>query len=155
MSEDLPREIHAVMIPVGGARILLPNVLIAEIAPLAEIRRIEGAPPWLLGRMPWRNRAIPLISFPRLTGSAEQEEARQPRVAVLKTLKGKDGLPYIGILVQGLPRLATITPDLLVRIDDNERPSAGASAHVLVRSDQAIIPDLDWIETKVALALAA
>ena len=82
MSEALPREIHAVLISVGSVRVLLPNAIVAEIAPFASLEKIDGAPfaailllvlfppSWLLGVMPWRDRAIPIISFPRLTGSA-------------------------------------------------------------------------------------
>ena len=155
MNEALPREIHAVLISIGGARLLLPNAIVAEIAPIAGLEKIEGAPSWLLGRMPWRDRSIPLVSFPMMTGAAVQEETRHGRVAVLKTLDGKTDLPHIGLLAQGLPRLATITPDLLVRTDGGEELSPGTSAHVLVRSDQAVIPDLHWLEAKVAQALTA
>jgi chemosensory pili system protein ChpC len=155
MSEALPREIHAVLISIGGARVLLPNAIVAEIAPLSGLEKIDGAPAWLLGRMPWRDGAIPLVSLPMLTGSSAHEDTKQARVAVLKTLDGRDGaLPHIGLIAQGLPRLTTITPDLLVRTDGGEQPSPGTSAHVLVRSDQAVIPDLNWIEAKVAQALA-
>jgi chemosensory pili system protein ChpC len=153
MSEALPREVHAVMISVGGVRVLLPNAIVAEIAPLAGVEKIDGAPAWLLGRMPWRERALPLVSLSMLTGAATQEETKHARVAVLKTLDGKEDLPYFGLIAQGLPRLITITPDLLVRTDGGEELAPGTSAHVLVRSDQAIIPDLNWIETKVAQAL--
>lgn len=154
MSEALPREIHAVMVLIGSVRVLLPNAVVAEIAPLAGLTAIDGAPSWLLGRMPWRERTIPVVSFPKLTGASVPEDARLARVAVLKTLDGHDGaLPHIGLLAQGLPRLTTITPDLLVRTDDGGQPSPGTSAHVLVRSDQAIIPDLQWIESRVAQAL--
>lgn len=156
MSEALPREIHAVLISVGSVRVLLPNAIVAEIAPFASLEKIDGAPSWLLGAMPWRERTIPIISFSRLTGSALQEETRQARVAVLKTLDDRDGaMPHFGLLTQGLPRLTSITPDLLVRTDGGEQPSPGTSAHVLVRSDQAIIPDLHWIEAKLAQAIAA
>ncbi len=155
MSEALPREIHAVLIAIGGANVLLPNAIVAEIAPLAGLEKIEGAPSWLLGRMPWRERVIPLVSLPMLTGAAAQEEMRHARVAVLKTLDGKADLPHIGLVAHGLPRLTTITPDLLVRTDGGEQLSPGTKAHVLVRSDQAVIPDLHWIESKVAQALGA
>ena len=153
MNEALPREIHAVLIPVGALRLLLPNAIVAEIAPLSGLEKIEVAPSWLLGRMPWRERVIPIISFPILTGTATQEEMRHARVAVLKTLDGNADLPHIGLIAHGLPRLSTITPDLLVRTDGGEQLSPGTSAHVLVRSDQAIIPDLHWIEAKVAQTL--
>lgn len=156
MSEALAREVHTLLISVGGGLVLLPNAVVAEIAPLAALEKIGGAPSWLLGRMPWRERPIPVFSFPMLTGASVQEDTRQARVAVLKTLDDRDGaMPHIGLIVQGLPRLTTITPDLLVRTDGGAQPSAGTSAQVLLRSDQAIVPDLPWIEDRVAQALGA
>jgi len=155
MNEALPREIHAVLIPVGSIRLLLPNAIVAEIAPLSGLEKIERAPAWLLGRMPWRDDTIPLVSFSLLTDANAQEDTRTARVAVLKTLADNDEMPHIGLLAHGLPRLITITPDLLVRTDGGERLARGTSAHVLVRSDQAIIPDLHWIETRIAQALPA
>ncbi|MFT3793015.1 MAG: chemotaxis protein CheW [Rudaea sp.] len=156
MGEILPREIHAVLIPVSGTRLLLPNATVAEIAQLADVEKIDGAPSWLLGRLPWREHMIPLVSFARMTGVNALDETRQARVIVLKTLDDRDGvMTHIGLLAQGLPRLTTITSDLLVRTDDGSRLLPGTTAHVLVRSDQAIIPDLHWIEAKVAQSLAA
>ena len=153
MNPALPREIHTVLIPVGGARVLLPNAIVAEIASFDGLEKVDNAPLWLLGRLPWRDATIPVVSFPALTGTGVQEEMRLARVAVLRTLDGKAGLPHIGLVSLGLPRLTTVTPDLLVRTDDGEQLPPGISAHVLVRSDQAVIPDLHWVETKVAQAL--
>jgi chemosensory pili system protein ChpC len=155
MNESLPREIHTILIPVNGGRLLLPNAAVAEIAPLAGLEPVEHAPPWLPGRMPWRDEMIPLVSFSRLARIAPAaNDVQQTRVAVVKTLAGGK-FAHIGLVAQGLPRLVTVTPDLLVRVDGGDELMPGVSAHVLVRSDQAIIPDLHWIEAKVEQALAA
>ncbi|MBS0589667.1 MAG: chemotaxis protein CheW [Proteobacteria bacterium] len=153
MSSASPREIHAVLIPVGGSRVLLPNAIVAEIASLDNIETIDNAPSWLLGRIPWRDHEVPVVSFSGLTGTGAKEDLRLARVAVLRTLDGRSKLPHIGFISQGLPRLTMVTPDLLVRTDDGEQLASGIGAHVLVRSDQAVIPDLHWIENKIAQAL--
>ena len=153
MNPALSREIHAVLIPVGGARVLLPNAIVAEIASLDELEAIDNAPSWLLGRIPWRDHSVPVVSFSALTGTGAKDEIRMARVAVLRTLDGRAKLAHIGLISQGLPRLTTVTSDLLVRTDDGEQLAAGIGAHVLVRSDQAVIPDLHWMENKIAQAL--
>ena len=74
---------------------------------------------------------------------------------LLKTLDGRDELPYFGLISQGLPRLTTITQELLIPTSDEQPHAPGVRAEVLVRDDRAIIPDLDVIEGMVVEALAA
>jgi chemosensory pili system protein ChpC len=152
---DLPREIRGVMIPVTGGRVLLPNANVAEVITYVRPEPVDGAPGWLLGRLDWRGWHLPLISFPMLTGQVSEEKYINARVAVLKALGGRPKLPFLAMLVQGFPRLTTITPDLLVSADDDVQHMAGVRASVLVRDDHAIIPDLAAIEGLVSEAVAA
>ena len=149
------REIRGVMIPVSGARVLLPNATVAEVITYAAPEKIPDAPTWLLGRMSWRGWRLPLCSFAMLTGAAAQESISNAKVAVLKALSGNAKMPFIAMLAQGFPRLTTITPDLLIPTGDESEHAPGVHAHVLVREDQAVIPNLDQIESLVAQALAA
>lgn len=150
---ELPRDIRGVMIPVTGGRVLLPNTNVAEIITYVPPEPIADAPDWLLGRLNWRGWHLPLFSFSMLTGQASEEKYINARVAVLKALGGRPKLPFLALLVQGFPRLTTITPDLLVSAADEMRGVAGVRASVLVRDDHAIIPDLAVIETLVSDAL--
>jgi chemosensory pili system protein ChpC len=148
------REIRGLMIPVSGARVLLPNATVAEVITYSVPEKIVDAPPWLLGRLSWRGWRLPLFSFSMLAGTAAQETVSNAKVAVLKALSGNAKMPFIALLAQGFPRLTTITPDLLIPTGDEGENATGVHAHVLVRDDQAIIPNLDQIETLVAQALA-
>lgn len=152
---DLPREIRGVMVPVTGARLLLPNATVAEVISYAQPERISGAPSWLLGRLAWRGWRLPLFSFPMLTGALAEEGRANARVAVLKALGGNAGMPFLALLAQGFPRLTTITPELLLPTADELPHAPGVHSEVLVRDDRAVIPDLDTIEAMVAEALAA
>ncbi len=152
---ELPREIRGVMVPVTEGRVLLPNATVAEVISYTTPEAIAGAPPWLLGRLTWRGWRLPLVSLPILTGRLSEEDRSNARVAVLKALGGNAGMPFIALLVQGFPRLTTITQELLIATSDDELHAPGVRAEVLVRDDRAIIPDLDMIEGMVAQALAA
>lgn len=150
---ERPREIRGVMVPVAGSRVLLPNANIAEVITYSPPEAVPGAPAWLLGRVPWRGWRLPLISLPMLAGRSDDEERTSARVAVLKALGGRPGMPFLAMLAQGFPRLTTITPDLLVETAD-ERPGVpGIAAEVQVRDEHALIPDLEAIEALVADAL--
>jgi len=153
MAEQV-REIRGVMIPVTNDRVLLPNATIAEVITYVMPEKIQNAPAWLLGRMPWRGWRLPLFSFAMLTGRAESENYSNAKVTVLKALGGDSKMPFFAMLAQGFPRLTTITPDLLVPSGDENAHVAGVRAEVLVRDDHATIPDLEGIQAMVTAALA-
>lgn len=146
MSDPLPREIRCVLVPVGEARMLLPNATIAEVVTYSAPEPVEGAPHWLLGRIAWRGWRVPLVSFTQLAGTAEGDSELVVRVAVLKALGGDPRLPFIAVQTQGFPRLTTLNAELIIPTHDGKGLPDGVRAHVLVRDDVAMIPDLEWIE---------
>ncbi|HEY8010622.1 MAG TPA: chemotaxis protein CheW [Rudaea sp.] len=155
MTDSLPREIRGVMIPISGGRVLLPNATIAEVISYSAPEKIENAPDWLLGRLTWRGWRLPLFSFSILSGIATSESVGSAKVAVLKALGGNAKLPFVALLAQGFPRLTTVLPDLLISTGGEDAQAPGVRAHVLVRNDHAVIPDLALIESMVADAMAA
>jgi chemosensory pili system protein ChpC len=155
MSEHGTREIRGLMIPVTGGRVLLPNATVAEVITYSTPEKIPNAPAWLLGRLSWRGWRLPLFSFAMFSGTAKQEGFSNAKVAVLKGLSGNAKMPFIAMLAQGFPRLTTITPDLLIPTGDESALPQGVHTQVLVRDDQAVIPDLGLIEAMMAEAIAA
>ena len=150
MSEQpLPREIRCVLVPVGNLRLLLPNATVAEVITLATPEPIAGAPEWLLGRIAWRGWRVPLVSFTKLSGTAESDTDLSVRVAVLKALGGNAELPFVAVLTQGFPRLTTLNAELIIPTHDGKPLPRGVKAQVLVRDDVAMIPDLEGIENEV------
>ena len=155
MSEQpLPREIRCVLVPVGNLRLLLPNATVAEVITLATPEPIAGAPEWLLGRIAWRGWRVPLVSFTKLSGTAESDTDLSVRVAVLKALGGNAELPFVAVLTQGFPRLTTLNAELIIPTHDGTPLPPGVKAEVLVRDDVAVIPDLEGIEAELAELLA-
>jgi chemosensory pili system protein ChpC len=155
MSDPLPREIRCVLVPVGEARMLLPNATIAEVVTYSAPEPVEGAPHWLLGRIAWRGWRVPLVSFTQLAGTAEGDSELVVRVAVLKALGGNPELPFIAVLTQGFPRLTTLNSELIIPTHDGTALPPGVRAHVLVRDDMAVIPDLEMIERELGNLVAA
>ena len=152
-------DIRGVMITVTGGRVLLPNATVSEVITFAVPELVPNAPNWLLGRIRWRGWRLPLISFARLAGYADQEGELGAKVVVLKALGSNPKLPFFALLTQGFPRLVTVQHDAL-QIDadtdsDLPMPRPGVLTPVLLRDDPAVIPDLAQIETLIADALAA
>ncbi|MEO8778260.1 MAG: chemotaxis protein CheW [Rhodanobacter sp.] len=155
MSDSLPREIRCVLVPIGDLRMLLPNATIAEVITQSAPEPLDGAPEWVLGRIAWRGWRVPLVSFTRLAGSPDGDSESMVRVAVLKALGGDPRLPFIAVQTQGFPRLTTLNSELIIPTHDGKGLSPGVRAHVLVRDDVAMIPDLEWIEANLLELLAA
>lgn len=148
-------EIRGLLIPVTNGRVLLPNASVAEVITLSTPEKIPNAPDWLMGRVNWRGWRIPLFSFSLLAGMSLDEGSRGTRVTVLKALSGHPRLPYIAMLAQGFPRLTTVSPEVLVPSNEAMPTRPGVLMNVMVRDDQAVIPDLGQIEQLISGSLAA
>lgn len=147
--------IRGVLIQVAEARLLLPNATIAEVLSYAAPEPVENAPDWLLGRMRWRGWQLPLVSFSRFTGIAEEEGGLGSKVIVLKALGGDQKRPYFALLTHGFPRLVTVTEAALGSEADNAQVPEGVLARVRLNEDDALLPDLAVLEARINDALAA
>ena len=148
-------DIRGVLIQVAGARLLLPNATIAEVLSYAEPDGIDNAPDWLLGRIRWRGWQLPLVSFARLSGIADEQGGLGSKVVVLKALSGDARHPYFALLTQGFPRLVTVSRDALrAEESDATQLPPGFQARVLLHEDAAVLPDLAQIEQLIGTALA-
>ena len=161
MNSTVIQDIRGVLIQVEGARLLLPNATIAEVLSYADPEPVADAPHWLLGRIRWRGWQLPLASFSRLSGIAEEAGGLGSKVVVLKALGGDARLPYVALLTKGFPRLVTVSREALVA-NAGEGDGEGAEAlppcvlmHVLLNDEPALLPDVDAIEGAIREALAA
>jgi chemosensory pili system protein ChpC len=150
---EAPREIRGLLITVTGGRVLLPNANVSEIITAATPEPVENAPKWMLGRVRWRGWRVPLFSFSLLTGVANRDGALNAKVTVLKALGGNPKMPFVAMLCLGFPRLTTVTPEILIPTDEGGEHAPGILSRVLVRDDQAYVPDLFTIERMIADAL--
>lgn len=157
MSDDSASIIRGVLIQVADARLLLPNATIAEVLSYSDPEPVPDAPDWLLGRMRWRGWQLPLVSFSRFTGIAEERGGLGSKVIVLKALGGDPKRPFFALLTQGFPRLVTVTEAGLAAVGDDAAVPEGVLARVRLNEDDALLPDLLTLEERIgeALALAA
>ena len=146
-------DIRGVLIQVTEGKLLLPNATVAEVITYSEPEAVPGAPAWIMGKIRWRGWRIPMVSFARLAGFSETEGERGSKVAVLKALSGNPKLPYFCMLTQGFPRLTTVSASQLIEQAGEAPP--GTVMRVMLREDEAVIPDLADIELRLADALAA
>ncbi|MEJ2326263.1 MAG: chemotaxis protein CheW [Chromatiaceae bacterium] len=142
-------DIRGVVLDIGGVELLLPSATVAEVVYCEEPRPHPAAPLWLLGTVPWRDQAVPLVSV-RAGGQDPHEVRRGPRarMAVCYSPTPGSDQPYLGILAVGPPRLTVFRGEAM---GPGELPAANPFVlHALTYMDRpAWIPDIDAIEMAV------
>ena len=149
MNSQISQDIRGVLISVTGAQALLPNATVAEVITYSPPEPDEGSPDWLLGRIRWRGWQLPVISYARMIGSAQDEGEFGAKIVVLKALGGNPRHSYFAMLAQGFPRLVTVAADTLGEpetVAGEELPN-GVLMQVRFNDDDVVIPDLGTIET--------
>lgn len=143
--------VHCLFIPLQDEMLLLPNANVAEVVNYEEPTPFADAPPWLLGRVSWRERLIPLLSFDVISGkNTSSSLSKKSRIVVLNTLNGNSDLPYIAIISQGIPHLETLNEKNITDLGDQEDDDRHSILrHVTVDKQQAVIPDIDDIEMRL------
>jgi chemosensory pili system protein ChpC len=135
----------------------LPNANIAEVVPYSNVelfKQEDDKPKWYLGHLLWRGMDVPLVSIDLIKGESEAKANKRSRVAIAQTLNSNKDVPYLAIVVQGIPRLSHVRMDNIQYMQD-ENLSIAEKMRVEIDSKSASIPDLDQLESMVIEANAA
>lgn len=141
--------VHCLLLPLHKELLILPNAAVAEIIPYDSHESISDAPEWFLGRLNWRERRMPLISFESASGGEPGKVNSNCRIAILNTLNGSAQLPYIALLTQGLPSLQIVRPNTIQYADKSSHQRQSIKAYVNIGGTAAIIPDIDDMENRI------
>lgn len=144
---DTVKDVYSFLIPMIENSLLLPNATVAEIVPFMNVDladNAESSDDWQIGQIIWRNIKIPVVSLERIQGKKDLGELRRSRIAIVYTLNSNQDVPYVAIMVQGIPRLVPVDEDNGKRLEE-ELPT-GVKAWVDLDGRKALIPDLDLIE---------
>ncbi len=146
------KEIRTILVPLTNSHILLPNSAVAEIMNFASPEPFKHAPAWLLGELAWHGWQVPVICFDRLVKNWDRITVTpKTRILIIKTLGESTQLNYIGLLIQGLPKLKKVTANTLVEEEAGDLPETLFSK-VVIDDLQAVIPELGELTHVVELA---
>lgn len=135
-------EIRTLLTPLTSGHILLPNSVVAEILEFTSPAPFEKAPAWLLGELEWRGWQVPIVSFLRLINKRSQDAVtKRSRILIIKTLGYSTQLNYIGLLIQGLPKIKTVTAETLTE-GQLDVKSKSVFSKVTVDELPAFIPEI-------------
>ncbi len=142
-------KVRGLIVDLAGETLLVPNVAIAEILPFTQPEAAQDGPEWLVGYCDWRGHRLPVVSVEVIHGHAAPAIDKDTRIAVLNTVKGKDGVPFYAILTRGIPHLVKLSEEDISLAGAFDEAASGELARVQVDNQRAVIPDLDALETLV------
>lgn len=146
------KEIRTILAPLTDGYVMLPNSVVGEILNYASPEPFKKGPNWLLGEIAWRGWQVPVINYEQLLkDSGITKITSKSRILIVKTLGESTQVNYIGLLIQGLPRLKKVSMTSLVEKQTDELPAAVFSS-VTIDDLQAVIPDLGDLTRIVELA---
>ncbi len=142
--------VRSLWIPLSGINLLLPNVAIAEVTSYQAVDQISDGPDWLLGRLSWRDRALPLVSIERIVGLPWEEGALGARISVVNSVKEKSEIPFFAMVTLGIPRLLHADTDALGEsvLENKKYPEVVADL-VQIGSEEALIPNLEILQSSI------
>ena len=145
-------EIRTIMAPLTDGHVLLPNSAVAEVLSYTAPEPFKKSPPWLLGEIAWHGWQVPVISYETmLKEDATYTAAPKGRILIIKTLGESTQVNYIGLVIQGLPKLKKVTRNNLI-----EKQAKGLAdtlfSEVSIDSQQALIPELGHLTRTVEQA---
>ncbi|MBT8136233.1 MAG: chemotaxis protein CheW [Gammaproteobacteria bacterium] len=147
-------ELYSLLVPLAEGRLVVPRACIAEVAGYNQPEPVNGAPHWLLGRMEWNGRTIPLISFEGACGEAMPRTGPRSRVVVFRAISDKLRTGYFGLVTQGFPQLVRVNPAVLAPDTGSDWPAdSPVLCQVRMVNQRPLIPDLELLETMIAVEL--
>ena len=139
-----------VLIPLNGTHLLLPSVTVAEIVPWRRVRRDAESPPWCLGVLGWRGEPVPVVQFEVLNGATDPMSGKSGRcLVIMNRTRRASGRAFYALAAAGLPRIVHLTDE-----DVQNQPvqlRSAETATVRIGTEQAIVPNLSYLEDQLAL----
>jgi chemosensory pili system protein ChpC len=142
--------VRSLWVPLEQINLLVPNVAIAEVINYRPLDLIEDGPDWLLGKLRWRERDLPVVSMERLCGYSLPQGGSGSRISVFNSVMPSTAMPFFSMVTAGIPRLFSADDDGLgdSLTSIKNLPETVADC-VQIGSEEALIPNLELIHSLV------
>jgi len=142
--ENIEDKVRSLWVPLRDMNLLLPNVAVAEIGSYRVPEAQADMPAWFLGKVRWRGEYIPVLSLETVCGLTGSSNPVFSRLLILNSVRSGSPVSHYAIVTAGLPGLIQFgieTPD-----DYELYEKDGVKCIVRIGNEQAVIPDLDYLQ---------
>lgn len=128
--------------------LIVPYASVAEVIPFTQTQPYINAPPWVLGGLNWRGIEIPLITLEMIDETfSEYAPKTKAHIAIMNRVFDSKRYDFFAIILQKIPRMSRFRKEEFELVSTCLEPHL--TMEILVRGEQAFIPDLLWIEETV------
>ena len=145
--------IRCMQLPLWNMQLLVPNSTVAEIIGY-DRSQDSSAQGWYEGTIPWRGVMVPVLSVERMCEQASAEPGARTRIAVIYNPQGDEDLPYLGIILQDIPRAYLAEQEGLSGVI-NRLECDYLDCQVDEFNDRLVIPDIDAMVKAVRQQISA
>lgn len=148
MATVTQESIHSLLVPMWRNPLLIPDTAVAEVIGFS-VPETESAAPWHLGDIFWRGLRLPLLTIETELPSVE-DIGRRARIGILNSASGNEDVPFMAILINGIPRLQNIRAEDLTEVEATEVKEArprGIKAYAHFGDILVALPDMSEIES--------
>jgi chemosensory pili system protein ChpC len=140
------RELYSLLVPLAGARLIVPRVCVTEVIGVGQLRLLEEDPRWLVGTVSWKGRDVPLVSFEAACGAPVPELGSRSRAVIFHASEKTQG-GYFALMSQGLPQLVRVNPAVVSPDDERNWPDdAPVICRIRMINEYPLVPDLAGVE---------
>ncbi len=144
-------ELYSLLIPLSEDRLLVPRACVAEVVRYTEADKNTDAHPWLLGRLTWNGRRIPIVAFEGALGREPPPVTGRTRIVVFHASSGELKSGFFGVMTQGFPQLVRVNRDVLkLHTTDGWPDGAPVFCRVKMINEFPLIPNLEDLEIMLA-----
>ncbi|UTW44365.1 chemotaxis protein CheW [bacterium SCSIO 12696] len=147
--QQLASFVDSLLIPIVGTTLLLPVSAVSEVLDDIQLQTEDNLPGWLYGTAVWREHQLPVICYEALVGAEKPAIGEQSRLAVLKAADENSPFEFYGLVTQGYPRSARVTPTSDFRAQGNQSDESGVLMYATLDDQAVIMPDLADMERRL------
>jgi chemosensory pili system protein ChpC len=140
--------IRCMQLPLVNMQLLLPNSSVAEIIGYVHPETGGGEKDWYYGLIAWRGVMVPVISVEQLCEQESVEPGARSRIAIVYHPEGDERVPYLGIVLQDIPRAYLAEQDRMMDVL-TDAPCRFLAGRADMMIEQLLIPDIDAIMDEV------
>ena len=147
-------ELYSLLIPLDGERLIVPRACVAEVVRFAAPEQEAGAHEWMMGKVNWNGRELPVVAFEGALGKDKPVPTGRTRIVVFYASTGQLKTGFFGVLTQGFPQLVRVNKDVLqLHTTEGWPQGAPVLCRVKMINEYPLIPDLEKLEAMLAREL--